>query len=137
MVADMNVELANDTQKLFTRGLKDFFPGKPEDMLRELAQGMSNGKYKIFLIGLHTFGILTLPATAFDLPQVLHIYSEKKGCTHALLTAMVDFARKQGYTTVRAVNGSGIDDETWTHIFRHESLEIQPVKTVFDFKVLA
>lgn len=127
----------NEMQELIVRGMKDFFHASPEAILRELGEGVRSGKYRVFFHSNSAYCIIQLPSSPFEVPQVVHFYSERPGSRGALVSAVLDFIKQSGYTTLRAVNGSGVPDETWVRTFRHKDWNIKPVKTVFDFEVKA
>lgn len=88
--------------------------------------------------GPQSFCILYLPDKneLQQVVQVLHIHSEGgRKETNALVGAVLNFVKEQGYNTLRAVNGSGRRDDVWARAFRHKDWTQKPVKTVFDFEV--
>lgn len=126
-----------DLKNLLLRGMRPYFPVSDIEIIREIACGVLSGHYKVLLQGEAAFCILAMPQNPLEVPQVLHFYSEKPAHRHALVAQVLDFVRKSGYNTLRAINGSGTTDDIWTRAFRHEGWEIKPVKTVFEFKVSA
>lgn len=125
-----------NVQALLVRGMRDFFPATPAEIIREIACGVISGKYHVFLQGDAAFCILALPQTPLELPQVLHFYSEKPALRRALVGRVLDFVREKGYNKLRAINGSGTADDIWQRAFRHKGWEIKPVKTVFEFEAV-
>lgn len=125
----------NELQSLLLRGMHGFFHKPDAEIIEEIRRGMISGEYELLYVKNSAFCLLYMPQKAFDIPQVLHFYSEEKAVTHALIGYVLDFIKSKGYNTLRAVNGSGVSDAVWTRAFRHEGWEIEPVKTVFDFKV--
>lgn len=126
----------NEFQSLILRGMHGFFHASDVEILKEIATGMRSGKYKVFRAEYAAFCILYMPQTPLDVPQVLHFYSEKPALRRALVGTVLDFVKKSGYNTLRAINGSGLDDAIWTRAFRHKGWEIKPKMTVFDFEVV-
>lgn len=132
----MTSELAN----LFVRGISSFFSAKPEEIIKEIAKRILDGgvfvKYRKEIP--IAFGIVHWPQNVLETPQVVHFYSEgTKVETRALVGYILDKVKQKGYNKLRAMNGSGADDEIWTRAFRYEGWEIKPVKTVFEFEVKA
>lgn len=122
-------------RELLLRGMRPFFSASDADIIKEVANGIISGEYRVFVIENAAFCILRMPQKALDIPQVLHFYSEKPGLRSALVSRVLDFVRKKGYNKLRAINGSGMPDEVWQRAFQHKEWEIKPVKTVFDFEV--
>lgn len=125
----------SETRELILRGMRPFFPATDAEIIKDVANGILSGEYKVFVSGNSAFCILRLPQKPLDTPQVLHFYSEKPGLRSALVGRVLDFVREKGYNKLRAINGSGFPDEIWQRAFRHKDWEIKPVKTVFDFEV--
>lgn len=124
---------------LFIRGLQSFTTS--ESVIHSTVIEYANNHAVFVGYGDHgplSFCILFLPEPGGieQIPQVLHFHSEgSRKETRELVSAVLDFVRKSGYNTLRAVNGSGRRDEVWLRVFRHNDWNIKPVKTVYDFEV--
>lgn len=124
---------------LALRGMRDFFPAKDAEIIREFARHIQLGGV---LVGYEegvpvAFCIIYWPTSALEIPQVLHFYSEgSRATTRKLLGSMMDKIKQKGYNKFRAINGSGADDAIWTRAFSYEGWEIKPVKTVFEFEAV-
>lgn len=140
MIININASSMNipSIKQLFSRGLATFTDdeGLKERTVLEYAQ--NHAVLVGFDVGPYAFCILHLPdeGAIEQIPQVLHFYSEgKRAQTRELVSAVLDFVKREGYNTLRAINGSGRRDEAWLRVFRHKDWNIKPVKTVFDFEV--
>lgn len=123
-------------KELLLRGMKPFFPFADADILREVVKYIPGGVYVGYEKGAPVcFCIVRWPQNPLDTPQVLHFYSEgTRAATRALVDTVLDKVKAKGYNKLRAINGSGMSDETWKRVFHKEGWEIKPAMTVFDFQ---
>lgn len=125
---------------LIVRGMTPFFSAKPAEIIKEVVKYIPGGVF----VGYDkteapvAFCIVRWPQNSIETPQVLHFYSEGgHQITADLVSVVLDSVKAKGYNKLRAINGSGMDDEKWKRVFRHPDWNINPVKTVFDFEVKA
>jgi hypothetical protein len=125
----------NELQALIVHGMRGFFDASDTDILKAVAEGMKSGRLKLFVQGNAAFCLLAMPQNALDVPQVLHFFSAERSQRRELVGKVLDFVKKSGYNTLRAINGSSVSDDIWTRAFRYKGWKIKPVKTVFEFEV--
>lgn len=125
-------------KELFLRGLRPWFSRPDRELLEAVAKHIKLGGVFVYSENKRpvAFAIVLWPADGLEKPQVAHFYSEgSRKATTALRDYVLDKIRERGYNSFLAVNGSGAPDDIWKRTFRHKDWEIQPMKTLFEFKV--
>lgn len=125
----------NELQALIVRGMSTVFSATPEEVITEVEKGLSEKRYRLFVIKYAAFCLLAMPDHPLQKPQVIHFYSEIPRLRRKLVRTVLDFIKQSGYNTFQAVNSSGADDEVWKRTFRYPGWKLKPTKTVFEFEV--
>lgn len=126
----------NELKDLLLRGMRGFFPATDAEIIREVACGMREGRYKVFTVHYTAFVIIVLPQNPLQVPQVVHFYSEGAPQRRALVAKVLAFMKENGYNKFWGINGSGKSDAVWTRAFRHKEWKINAMNTVFEFEVM-